>query len=367
MRVVEEPLSKLQCHYGVSGARLWARRSLLACGLALLLTAVLAPPLHAQKTDVVTLQNGDAVTGDVKELHRGLLKYSTDDMGTIYVEWDRIARVTSRNYFEVELQSGLKYFGTLDPPAEDGRVVVSLVVPDTLELLEIVAITRIKATFWSRLSGFVDLGFSYAKANKNATFTSSGEVKYRGRKWAGSLKGESYFQSQETSELTSRNSLNFSVQRFLGNKWAAGLNTGAEQNQELQLDGRYSIGASVLRRAVQSNRLVLLFAGGVKASSEKFTGESPNFSLELTLGYDFSLFKYHNPKTDITSYLNVFGSLTDLGRVRFDFEVRAKYELFSDFFLGLRFYDQFDSRPGTAEGGSTNDFGTTLSIGWSFS
>jgi hypothetical protein len=285
MRVVEEPLSKLQCHYGVSGARLWARRSLLACGLALLLTAVLAPPLHAQKTDVVTLQNGDAVTGDVKELHRGLLKYSTDDMGTIYVEWDRIARVTSRNYFEVELQSGLKYFGTLDPPAEDGRVVVSLVVPDTLELLEIVAITRIKATFWSRLSGFVDLGFSYAKANKNATFTSSGEVKYRGRKWAGSLKGESYFQSQETSELTSRNSLNFSVQRFLGNKWAAGLNTGAEQNQELQLDGRYSIGASVLRRAVQSNRLVLLFAGGVKASSEKFTGESPNFSLELTLGY----------------------------------------------------------------------------------
>ena len=213
--------------------------------LAAALATVPALPLHAQKTDVVTLRNGDAITGEVKELQRGLLKYSTDDMGTIYIEWNRLARVTSRNYFEVELESGLKYFGTLDPPAQDGKVVVSLVVPDTLELLEIVQITRIKATFWSRLSGFVDVGFSYAKANKNGQFTASGEVKYRGRKWAGSLKGESYFQDQESSDLTSRNSLSFTIQRFLGNKWAAGGNVGAEQNQELQLEGRFSVGAGV--------------------------------------------------------------------------------------------------------------------------
>ncbi len=362
-----QPLSKQQCYPTASGASPRERRSLLACALIVALATLMAPRLHAQKTDVVTLQNGDAVTGEVKELQRGLLKYSTDDMSTIYIEWDRIARVTSRNYFEVELQSGLKYFGTLDPPAEDGKVVVSLVVPDTLELLEVVAITRIKATFWSRLSGFVDVGFSYAKANRNAQFTTSGEVKYRGRKWAGSLSGESYYQSQESTEGTSRNSLRFTVQRFLGNKWAAGVNTGVEQNQELQLEGRYSLGAGVWRGAIQSNRLVLLFAGGVRASSEKFTGGSPTFSLELTLGYDLSIFKFHGPKMDITSYFQTFGSLTDLGRIRLDFEVRGKYELFSDFFLGLRFYDQFDSRPGTAEGGSSNDFGTTLSIGYSFS
>jgi hypothetical protein len=365
--VVEESLSKPQCDPTVSGARPRPRRGPLACAQALLLAAVLAPPLHAQKTDVVTLQNGDYITGEIKELDRGLLRYSTDDMSTIYIEWDQIARVTSRNYFEVELESGRKYFGTLDPPAEDGKVVVSLVVPDTLELLEVVAITRIKATFWSRLSGFVDLGFSYAKANRNAQFTASGEVKYRGRKWAGSLSGESYYQSQETTEGTSRNSLGFTVQRFLGNKWAAGVNTGAEQNQELQLDGRYSVGAGVWRGAIQSNRLVLLFAGGVRASSEKFAGGSPTLNVELTLGSDLSVFKYHNPKMDITSTLQVFGSLTDLGRIRLDFEVRGKYELFSDFFLGLRFFDKFDSRPGTVEGGSSNDFGTTLSIGYSFS
>jgi hypothetical protein len=331
------------------------------------LATALALPLQAQKTDVVTLLNGDAITGEIKELQRGLLRYSTDDMGTIYVEWDRVARVTSRNYFEVELESGLKYYGTLDPAAEDGKVVVSLVVPDTLELIEVVAITRIKATFWSRLSGFVDLGFSYAKANRNAQFTTSGEVKYRGRKWAGGVSGESYYQSQESTEGTSRNSVTLSLQRFLGNKWAAGGNLGVEQNQETQLEGRYSVGADVSRAMVQSNRLILTVSGGVRGSSERFVGGDPAFSLELTLGYDLSAFRFHSPKVDITSYLDVFGSVTDLGRFRFNFEVRGKYELFSDFYLGLTFFDKFDSRPGTVEGSSTNDFGTTLSIGYSFS
>ncbi len=330
------------------------------------LAAALALPLHAQKTDVIALLNGDAITGEVKELDRGLLRYSTDDMGTIYVEWDKIARVVSRNYFEVELASGLKFYGTLDPPAEDGKVVVSLVVPDTLELLEVVAITRIKATFWSRLSGFVDLGFSYAKANKNAQVTTAAEVRYRGRKWAGSLRGDTYFQRQEGAESTSRNSLNFTVQRFLARKWAVGGNAKAEQNQQLDLDGRFTVGTGAWRAAVQSNRVVLLVLGGVQASSEAFDGGPWNFSMELTLGSEFSLFRFHNPKTDVTSKLSLFGSVTDLGRFRFDFEVRGKYELFSDFHLGLTFFDKFDSRPGTAEGVSNNDFGTTLSIGYSF-
>ena len=39
----------------------------------------------AAKTDVVTLKNGDRITGEVKRLDRGRLRYSTDDMGTIYI------------------------------------------------------------------------------------------------------------------------------------------------------------------------------------------------------------------------------------------------------------------------------------------
>src|SRR6478672_5568821 len=84
--------------------------------LMLLLCATAA---EAQKTDSVWIRNGDRITGEVKSLSRALLKYSTDDLGTIYIEWEKVVRITSPATYEVQLSSGLKYFGTLGA-ARDG-------------------------------------------------------------------------------------------------------------------------------------------------------------------------------------------------------------------------------------------------------
>ena len=56
-----------------------------------------APPaVAAPKTDVVVLENGDRVTGEIKGLEHNRLRLSTDHMGTIYIEWDKIARLSSK-------------------------------------------------------------------------------------------------------------------------------------------------------------------------------------------------------------------------------------------------------------------------------
>ena len=88
-------------------------------GLCLVLGAGLA---HAQKTDSVWIRNGDRITGEVKSLSRALLKYSTNDLGTIYIEWDKVVRVSSPATFEVQLSSGQKYYGSLGL-SRDGSVV----------------------------------------------------------------------------------------------------------------------------------------------------------------------------------------------------------------------------------------------------
>ena len=51
---------------------------------------LLAMPAVAAKTDVIVLINGDHITGEVKDLSYGQLKFKTDHMGTIYIEWDKI-------------------------------------------------------------------------------------------------------------------------------------------------------------------------------------------------------------------------------------------------------------------------------------
>ncbi|UCC74473.1 MAG: hypothetical protein JSV86_07935 [Gemmatimonadota bacterium] len=137
-------------------------------GLALTIIAVAlaASPVHGHKTDVVTLENGDHITGEIKELTRGRLSYSTDDIGTISIEWEHILRITSQQYFEVELSSGEKYFGQIDPAVEPRWIVMTIAeFSDTLSMASVVRIVPIEATFWERLSGYIDLRFNFQQAN----------------------------------------------------------------------------------------------------------------------------------------------------------------------------------------------------------
>lgn len=82
-------------------------------------------PAAAQKTDVVVLLNGDRFTGEVKKLQYGKLQFKTDDAGTIYIKWNKIARLTAKAFFEVETEDGSVYFGSLgDNPGNKGMTII---------------------------------------------------------------------------------------------------------------------------------------------------------------------------------------------------------------------------------------------------
>ena len=201
-------------------------------GAALVAFVMCASTVAAQKTDVVTLRNGDEITGEIKQLDRGRLQYSTDDMGTVNIEWDQIDVLTSVFTFEVELGSGERFFGTLPQGAPSGSITVGTVDPDTLLMTSIVRITPIEESFVERTSGFVDAGFSYTRANRETTLSGSGRVRYRGRRWASTVEGRSYFQAQEQIETTSRKDLTVSFERFIGERgWSALLFGSAEQTK----------------------------------------------------------------------------------------------------------------------------------------
>src|SRR3954453_20026907 len=109
---------------------------------------------EAQKTDSVWIRNGDRITGEVKSLSRGLLKYSTDDLGTIYIEWDKVDRISTTTLVEVLLISGQKHYGFLQPGASGWLSLAG----ESLPLSQIVAMRPIDQKFFGRLSGYLDLG-----------------------------------------------------------------------------------------------------------------------------------------------------------------------------------------------------------------
>ena len=95
--------------------RLWRVR----CGSAFVVLVghlALRAPLHAQpNTDIVVLANGDRITGEVKRLERGRLEFSTDDAGTLYLEWDKLVSVIAARVVEVVTGDGRRFLDGLLP------------------------------------------------------------------------------------------------------------------------------------------------------------------------------------------------------------------------------------------------------------
>ena len=325
-----------------------------------------ASPLFAQKTDILLLYRGDSITGEVKELNRGKLSYKTDDMGTLSIEWDKIAHLTSNNYFDVENRRGVRYFGRLAASEEPGQLLVILTDTVRVRMIEIVAISRIQASFWSRLDGYVDLGFDFQKAKNNRQLNGSGEVRYRGQKWASKLNGTTYFQRQDSVSLTSRNDISLQGQRLFGNHWSGLIFASLEENSQLSLDLRKTIGLGGSRELVHTNSMTLSVVASLAYANEDYADdEGATNTIQAPLYGDFSFFLFDSPKTDISSTLSVMPILSDLGRWRIDFTARLSYELISDFTVGFRFFDNFDSRPPSVDA-KTNDYGLTFSIGYTF-
>ncbi|MNL46068.1 hypothetical protein D3C87_1687520 [compost metagenome] len=83
------------------------------------------------------------------------------------------------------------------------------------------------------------------------------------------------------------------------------------------------------------------------------------------VGIGFKKFYYSSPKINIDAALVNFAGLSELGRFRVEANINAKVEIFTDFFIGITFYDNYDNRP-LAGATSNNDFGIVTSLSYSF-
>ncbi len=325
-----------------------------------------SPLLAHDKTDVVILKNGDHVTGEIKSLQRGKLSLSTDSMGTVAIEWEDVARVTSQWDFEVETETGLKTFGSLAPAAEPQTMeIIGESSRNTLNQTSVVRLTQLEAGFWARLEGYVDLGFSFARANRATEWTLGGEATTRTEIRQLKTTFSSLFSDRKDVESNTRNVLTFDWTRFFSDRWlVTGLATFT-QNQELDLDIRGVFGGDLGRHVIQNNRSLLTVRGGAVFTRERFTGDQPGRSnIEGTGTIEYELFTFQDPEIDITTTLTVLPSFTDWGRIRADLDTRMRFELFKDFFWSVSAFDNYDSSP--PQGTETNDFGVNTSVGWSW-
>jgi hypothetical protein len=338
-----------------------------ARALAVAWAALLPSVALAAKTDVVTLRNGDHFTGEVKTLERGRLSLSTDDAGTLQIEWDKVASVSAAARFDVDDLDGRRYVGSLAPgdQAGEARIVAADGTTSVVALARIAVLRRIGTTFWDRVSGSVDAGASYASASELFKLDVAAHVEAELPKHELASDATATVDQQPDAEQTRRARLAFAYRKRFPHRWLAGGLGELEQNRELGFDLRSAVSAAGGRYLVQGPKQRLLAAAGVSVNREEPVDGEAGTNVELVASLLYDLVAYDSPKVDVSISARGFTSLSESGRHRIEVEFSLKREIIKDFYVSVRGYESHDTKP-PSEAAKKNDLGVTLAIGLSF-
>lgn len=324
----------------------------------------------AQKTDVITLDNGDTVTCEIQELERGRLRCKTDAMGTVYIKWQHVVDIETDKIFEVELSTGESHVGSIKASgtAEEMNVAAGAAIT-SLPQQDVAFVRQVDPTFWGRLDGGIDLGASFTQADGQVDYSMNADVVYTGQLNSVTLDLSSWIKIRDDATATNRQTLGGQWLRDLRwPRWFSIAVARFEHNDELGLDGRGTGGYGIGRFLAQTNRWTWAAYVTGQYSRERFQGtEAGGNELNVGFGTDLQVFTFGDHETDISTQLEFLPSLTTSGRYRFRLNTKVRREFFSDLYFSVDFFETHDSDP-PRQGRDVekNDYGLTTALGWSF-
>ena len=322
---------------------------------------------YGQKNDTLYLLNGDRITGELKKVESALITFKTNAMKTVYVEVEDVNTMHSNKNFEFRTISGYRYFGSIQRSLDSASIDL-VTLDDTIPkpLWDLAVISQIRDRFFQRIDGSIDLGLTYTKSIDVFQYNFNAWSTYRATNTSTRIDITSILSDQGEEDFNRNNDFGLNVTRFFPGKWFARVQIDAQENTELNLDRRVQLGPAAGYDLVRTSPLRLYSLAGILVNSEKLiTLDEPTMNFEGLIAVYFSWDQYHFPKFDISSGFDLYPSFTVPGRVRFELDLSVKYEIVTDVFLNLSYYQNFDNKP-SAGGASGNDYGVVTSLGYTF-
>ncbi|MEE8348945.1 MAG: DUF481 domain-containing protein [Acidobacteriota bacterium] len=313
---------------------------------------------------VVTLKNGDRISGDIKKLQNGELQIKPSyGENTFLVDWSDIEKIESAALFVFETAAGRRVTGSLrTDPQQPGQLLLGTEL--TVDPSQLVALNPVEERFWERLDVALDFGFNFAKANDARQLNLRASSGYLAEQWQARVQWNTLQSLSGVEGSSDRWDLGASYRRFLTDRWFAEGFTDFLQSDELRLDLRSTTGGAVGSYLVRNQRWYLAVSGGAAWTNEQFLDPAnPRVNSGEGLGtFELNIFDVGN--LDFGTEFSILPSLSQAGRVRMNLSTDVRWELISDLYFNLGFTDNFDSSPV----GDTprNDYAVTTSIGWTY-
>ncbi len=189
----------------------------------LIFLSVLFTGISQANTDVVIFNNGDRLTGEVKSLERGRLRFKTDATDTISIEWDDVAYLSSNQNIQLETQNGKRFLGHLvRSESESSLTVETSTGPIELKTSQVVLMTPIEEAGVNRLDGDVTAGYNFAKADETTLVNLGLDMQFRTETRIVRLDLDSTVTDSADNESSQRESLDLQYTRLLPARWLLG-------------------------------------------------------------------------------------------------------------------------------------------------
>jgi len=344
--------------------------------MLLILLALTGISSARERKDILQFTNGDRITCEIMRLDKGLLyvrlPYARGEVG---FDWVQIAHVESAEMFVVVDKTGKRYTGTLqkvaiaNAPEEPEEMKVQVTGSSSSQVVsgkEVVGIERTDTGFWQNLHGDLNGGLNYSKQQNRTQFNFQSNTVFQRTKWSMEANYQSSFSGGgNVSNL--RNDLHLNSMRQLRSprNFYMGLAEFLQSNEQ-QLNLRMTLGGAVGHAFSHTNNSFITGYAGVIYNREQYSSQATvgrtGDSAEAVLGTQLNFFRFR--ATDIVTTAQLYPSLTDLGRVRFDLNTSMKLRVAKRLDWTFGFFVNFDSRP--PQNLPKSDYGSTSGIAWRY-
>lgn len=362
---------------------------------------------HA-KTDLITVVNGDQITGAVNAMTAGKLSVSTSYAGTVNIKWREIEQIESRYLYEIRLDDGERIYGRFTTNTTENQL--TLRVSGTNRQVEIDDIVEVRS-IEEELSDKLDLQLSSTITadpdDKRLVLYASGTYDVRGGRTNFSARVDDTRSTPRDEDPSSSNASFLQISReFWRERGTAQsyrvLNARYDTNDELNIDHRGSLGLGLGRYLINDLGHELAVSAGLQGVQEwrgscedqntkrigttnaitmAQLGDDPDdedettprkslercTDLELFLNFKWHLYSFQKRDMDIYLTGNTYPSLSDWGRVRGDLNLIVNWELFNNFYWTVNARTDIDNA-GDREDDSygNSDYTLTTGISWKY-
>jgi hypothetical protein len=279
------------------------------------------------------------------------------------IEWNMVGEIYSSTTFVISLSDGDRITGTMqtDPSDSSHVLILERGGMKSARRMDIVFLKKIEDTFFGRMDASIGLGLTMTTENKLQQLNTRGNIGYMGRFWASSASVDLIRSVQQDTIRTRRTEGSVSAKLLLQRSWFLGISANFLQSDEQKLKLRSTTDFSGGNLIVNTNKIYLAASGGLAWNSENFTDTTAvRNSMEGKLGFELNLFDIEDFSLLTNAY--AYPSITEKGRVRFNFKIDLKYDLPRDFYIKFGYTHNYDNQP--AAGTSRHFYKLDSTFGW---